>query len=733
MTKDIKLRLKDVSSSNPGNLEAVFSFGNGHFGVRATNPIESNAVEGTLVNGFFEYSPITYGEAAAYYPKRNETIVSLPNLRKIRVFDDGHGEFTHSKLVDMQLDLSNGKLVEEYELSNDKKQTIEMNVTSAIDQREVHFYGIEYAFEAGTYKGDIYIDKSFVLEEAKAEEGDDIDDPRKTRELKSIKREVVATDDLSQTIAISTAESQQRIEITVYGFNDESQLTKKLALVDEPKVGYGFIVGEKNEAGDFAKEDFATIKENSASFWHDTWQNGEVSIAGNDELNLALHYNVFQLNQATGRDGKTNIAAKGLTGPGYEGHTFWDTEMYMIPYFIYTNPEIAKKLLVYRYNTLDFARTRARELGVNQGALFAWRSINGEETSAYYPASTAAYHLDGDIAYAIGNYYQATHDMDFLKNYGFEMLLETARFFREFGTWAKRENKTVFEFHTVTGPDEYTAMVDNNYFTNRMAQNNFNLAYKLGLALMEEDPEGFGKLGASVEELESFKDIAERICFPFNDEYQINAQDDTFFSKAIWPFDETPKDKYPLLLHYHPLNIYRYQVNKQADTVLADLLFPETIDDDQLRREFDYYEKITTHDSSLSRSIFSALAARMGDMKKAYSYFSDTVRMDLTDLQGNTEDGLHLANLGGSWLSVVQGFAGMQVTSAGELKIIPHLPIEWDGFEFRIVFNGRLLNINIVDGKTTIKLVDGQPMNIIVNNKSYKLEKATLEVLSKGE
>ncbi|KIM18313.1 hypothetical protein HW41_05810 [Apilactobacillus kunkeei] len=733
MTKDIKLRLKDVSSSNPGNLEAVFSLGNGHFGVRATNPIESSAVEGTLVNGFFEYSPITYGEAAAYYPKRNETIVSLPNLRKIRVFDDGHGEFTRSKLVDMQLDLSNGKLVEEYELSNDKKQTIKMNVTSAIDQREVHFYGIEYAFEAETYKGDIYIDKNFVLEEAKGEAGDDIDDPRKTRELKSIKREVVATDDLSQTIAISTAESKQRIEITAYGFNDESHLSTKLSLADEPKVSYGFIVGEKNEKGDFAKEDFATIKENSASFWHDTWQNGEVSIAGNDELNLALHYNIFQLNQATGRDGKTNIAAKGLTGPGYEGHTFWDTEMYMIPYFIYTNPEIAKKLLVYRYNTLDFARTRARELGVNQGALFAWRSINGEETSAYYPASTAAYHLDGDIAYAIGNYYQATHDMEFLKDYGFEMLLETARFFREFGTWAKKDGKTVFEFHTVTGPDEYTAMVDNNYFTNRMAQNNFNLAYKLGLVLMEKDPEAFGKLGVSIEELEAFKDIAEKIYFPFNDEYQINAQDDTFFSKAIWPFDETPKDKYPLLLHYHPLNIYRYQVNKQADTVLADLLFPETIDDDQLSREFDYYEKITTHDSSLSRSIFSALAARMGDMKKAYSYFSDTVRMDLTDLQGNTEDGLHLANLGGSWLSVVQGFAGMQVTSAGELKIIPHLPIEWDGFEFRIVFNGRLLNINIVDGKTTIKLVDGQPMNIIVDNKSYKLEKATLEILSKGE
>ncbi|MCL8495373.1 glycoside hydrolase family 65 protein [Apilactobacillus sp. F1] len=733
MTKDIKLRLKDVSSSNPGNLEAVFSLGNGHFGVRATNPIESSAVEGTLVNGFFEYSPITYGEAAAYYPKRNETIVSLPNLRKIRVFDDGHGEFTHSKLVDMQLDLSNGKLVEEYELSNDKKQTIKMNVTSAIDQREVHFYGIEYAFEAETYKGDIYIDKNFVLEEAKGEAGDDIDDPRKTRELKSIKREVVATDDLSQTIAISTAESKQRIEITAYGFNDESHLSTKLSLADEPKVSYVFIVGEKNEKGDFAKEDFATIKENSASFWHDTWQNGEVSIAGNDELNLALHYNIFQLNQATGRDGKTNIAAKGLTGPGYEGHTFWDTEMYMIPYFIYTNPEIAKKLLVYRYNTLDFARTRARELGVNQGALFAWRSINGEETSAYYPASTAAYHLDGDIAYAIGNYYQATHDMEFLKDYGFEMLLETARFFREFGTWAKRDGKTVFEFHTVTGPDEYTAMIDNNYFTNRMAQNNFNLAYKLGLVLMEKDPEAFGKLGVSIEELEAFKDIAEKIYFPFNDEYQINAQDDTFFRKAIWPFDETPKDKYPLLLHYHPLNIYRYQVNKQADTVLADLLFPETIDDDQLSREFDYYEKITTHDSSLSRSIFSALAARMGDMKKAYSYFSDTVRMDLTDLQGNTEDGLHLANLGGSWLSVVQGFAGMQVTSAGELKIIPHLPIEWDGFEFRIVFNGRLLNINIVDGKTTIKLVDGQPMNIIVDNKSYKLEKATLEILSKGE
>ncbi|MCK8635180.1 glycoside hydrolase family 65 protein [Apilactobacillus kunkeei] len=733
MTKDIRLKLKDVSSSNPGNLESVFSFGNGHFGVRATNPIKSNAIEGTLVNGFFEYSPITYGEAAAYYPKRNETIVSLPNLRKIRVFDDSHDEFTHSTLVDMQLDLSDGKLVEEYELSNDAHQTIKMMVTSAIDQKEVHFYGIEYSFEAGSYKGDIYVAKNFVLDEVKNVTQDDIDDPRKTRELKSIKREVVSRDDLSQTIAISTSESDQRIEITVYGFDNNSPLETKLSLIDEPKVSYGFVVGEKNESFEFGKEDFETIKQNSASFWHDTWENSEVTISGNDELNLALHYNIFQLNQATGRDGKTNIAAKGLTGPGYEGHTFWDTEMYMIPYFIYTNPEIAKKLLIYRYNTLDFARIRARELGVNQGALFAWRSINGEETSAYYPASTAAYHLDGDIAYAIGNYYQATHDTEFLKKYGFEMLLETARFFREFGTWAQRDGESVFEFHTVTGPDEYTAMVDNNYFTNRMAQNNFILAYKLGLILMEEDPEGFNSLGASVEELELFKDIAERIYFPYNFEYQINAQDETFFSKAIWPFDETPKDKYPLLLHYHPLNIYRYQVNKQADTVLADLLFPETIDDDQLKREFDYYEKITTHDSSLSRSIFSALAARMGNMEKAYSYFSDTVRMDLTDLQGNTEDGLHLANLGGSWLSVVQGFAGMQVTSAGELKLIPHLPAEWDGFEFRIVFNGRLLDIHIVKGKTSIKLLDGQPMNIIVNDKSYKLEKALLEILSKGE
>ncbi|AYF92241.1 glycoside hydrolase family 65 protein [Apilactobacillus bombintestini] len=731
MMKEIKLRLTDVNACNISNLESIFSLANGHVGIRATNPITSDSLAGTLVNGYFEYSPIVYGEVAANYPKRNETIVSLPNLRKIKVMDEKHREFKSARLVDINLDLLSGQLSETYELWNVDKQQINMQVTSYIDQEDVQFFGIQYTFIPISYSSYIYVDKRFSLDEdAQHKIAMKIDDPRKTRKIASIQRQIVTKTRYRQTIMVDTAESNQKIYLTVYSYKNDQPLLSKLTLNKSQTVTYQYNVSQKNTLLDKRQIDWDLIKSHSIEFWQQVWQNSEVSITGNDELNLALHFNIFQLNQSTGRDGKTNIAAKGLSGPGYEGHTFWDTEMYMISYYIYSQPEIAKKLLMYRYNTLDFARNRARQLGVNEGALFAWRSINGEETSAYYPASTAAYHLDGDIAYAIGNYYEATHDDDFLAQYGFEMLLETARFWRRFGCWVNKRDYQQFEFHTVTGPDEYTVMVDNNYFTNRMAQHNLRLAYRLGKRLSEINPRRFAKFNVSTEEMDDFVKIADHIYFPFSDKFQINAQDDTFFSKAIWPFSHTPRDKYPLLLHYHPLTIYRYQVNKQADTLLADLLFPETITAEQLKREYDYYESITTHDSSLSRSIFSTLAARMGYMNKAYDYFLDTVRMDLTDLQGNTEDGLHLANLGGSWMSVVQGFAGMQVTPQGVLKLIPHLPKEWEGFNFRMVFHNRLLNINISGNQTTISLLDGKPMNVLVNDKSYHLEKI-LKILTK--
>ncbi|USS91447.1 glycoside hydrolase family 65 protein [Fructobacillus americanaquae] len=718
------LKLNDISSKKPGNIAAIFSLSNGYVGIQASNPINGSNDTGTLVNGFFEYSPITYGEAAAFYPKNNQTIVPVLNLRKIILLDENHHRFDTATIKDISLNLENGQLHEVYEVSNQAHKKIEMTVVSAIDQKNLSFYGIKFSFKPLSYKGKLIVDKRFKLDAIS--EAADIgaqEDPRKTRRVNSAAKQIIASADDREILKIATKKSNQ--SITIQGRSISKKLLTERDLTTSFDLTYIYQVskGDENKVVPIEQHSFVKIKENSHQFWEKVWQQSAVMISGNDEINLALHFNIFQLNQAAGRDGHTNIAAKGLTGPGYEGHTFWDTEMYMMPYFIYTNPEIAKSLLIYRYHTLAFARKRARELGVDSGALFAWRSINGEETSAYYPASTAAYHLNGDIAYAIGKYYETTDDDEFMEKYGFEILLETARFWREFGSWTEKNGQKKFEFLTVTGPDEYTAMVDNNYFTNRMAENNLQLAYTVGHKLAVSNPKILLKLNTSENELRQFQHLSTNIYFPRNTQYAINAQDDSFFSKPIWPFQTTPNSQYPLLLHYHPLHIYRYQVNKQADTILADFLFPETITESQLGREFDYYEKITTHDSSLSRSIFSAVAARMGNVKKAYSYFSDTVRMDLIDLQGNTEDGLHLANLGGSWLDVVQGFAGMQVTAQGILKILPHLPEEWNSFEFRLMFKKRLLKFVIDQQITEITLINGDPLEVIINQKKYTLSK----------
>ncbi|KMK53147.1 Alpha,alpha-trehalose phosphorylase [Fructobacillus sp. EFB-N1] len=717
------LSLKDINSNKKGNIAAIFSLSNGYMGIQASDPITGANDVGTLVNGFFEYSPITYGEPAAFYPKNNQTIVSVPSLRKIRLLDENNHSFNFSELKNISLDLSNGQLTEVYEVSNQGGEKIEMTVASAIDQKKLAFYGIKFSFKPISYQGKLVVDKHYKIERKNNDGVGEVEDPRKTRLVKSISKHIISSDDFREVIKIETKESQQ--SVTIEGYSTSEKMLTKRALKTGFDITYIYKVSEgvKNKGVSIEQNSFDKIKEHSHKFWEDVWNQSEVTVSGNDEINLALHFNIFQLNQATGRDGKTNIAAKGLTGSGYEGHTFWDTEMYMLPYFIYTNPEFARNLLIYRYHTLTFARKRAKELGIKHGALFAWRSINGEETSAYYPASTAAYHINGDIAYAIGKYYEATDDDDFMEKYGFEILLETARFWREFGSWTEKGGKKQFEFLTVTGPDEYTAMVDNNYFTNRMAENNLKLAYTVGLRLAKSNQKVFDRLNSSESELREFHHIADNIYFPMNAQYQINAQDDSFFSKPVWPFNKTPKTKYPLLLHYHPLNIYRYQVNKQADTILADFLFPETITDSQLRREFEYYETITTHDSSLSRSIFSAVAARMGKVNHAYRYFTDTVRLDLTDLQGNTEDGLHLANLGGSWLDVVQGFAGMQVSSQGLLKIIPHLPAEWDSFQIRLAFKKRLLDIVIDKSQTQIVLLSGDPMEIVINQSQQTLTK----------
>ncbi|MCC5894261.1 MAG: glycoside hydrolase family 65 protein [Alkalibacterium sp.] len=447
------------------------------------------------------------------------------------------------------------------------------------------------------------------------------------------------------------------------------------------------------------------------------WDKSDIQIEGEQALQLGLRFNLFHLHQAAGRDGKTNMSAKGLTGEGYEGHYFWDTEMYMFPFFLYTQPDIARSLLMYRYSILPQARERARTMAIDKGALFAWRTINGEEASPYYPAGTAQIHINADIAHAIYSYGEVTGDSAFMLKEGVEMLVETARFWMEWGHFDDERNEA-FVINDVTGPDEYTAIVNNNYYTNLMAKK--NLTYAIEWVEKSGDQSTGDNLNVSADELAGWKKAAEKMFLPYDKDKQLTMQDDSFFHKKVWDFDQTPKENYPLLLNYHPLTIYKHQVCKQADTVLGQFLFLDDFSLEQKKRDYAYYEKVTTHDSSLSRSVFGMMASQIGEDKKAYDYFMDTALMDITDLQSNTRDGVHAANMGGTWMSMVQGFAGLRV-SEGTLHSSPHCPLKWDRVAFKVSFKKRLIEISMTPSSTDYTLLEGESLTIIENGKEITL------------
>jgi alpha,alpha-trehalose phosphorylase len=473
--------------------------------------------------------------------------------------------------------------------------------------------------------------------------------------------------------------------------------------------------------------------EQQREYLKEFWNCSDVLIEGNEAIKQGVHYNLYQLLQSVGKDKYSNIAAKGLSGEGYEGHYFWDTEIYMFPFYLLTEPEIAKNLLMYRYGTLEAARANARVLGHKNGALFPWRTIVGSECSGFFPAGTAQYHINADIAYAFIKYFQVTGDIDFTRDFGAEVLFETARLWLDTGHF--RADR--FTIEAVTGPDEYTCIINNNYYTNLMAKYNLKWASKLYYLLKENYNnklmEITNRLRLLESEVEEWSRAYEQMYLPYDAKLDINPQDDSFLNKDIWNFDNTPKENYPLLLNYHPLLLYRYQVCKQADTVLAYFLLEEEQKFSTIKNSFDYYEKITTHDSSLSSCIFSIMASRVGYPERAYDYFMESVRLDLDDTHGNTKDGIHTANMGGSYLAIVYGFAGLRIKDDG-IYFNPRIPSEWSSYEFKIKYNKRIIKITINKLEIVFDLLqgDGLDINLLIDEASTVLLKLGYDAATKN-
>jgi alpha,alpha-trehalose phosphorylase len=452
----------------------------------------------------------------------------------------------------------------------------------------------------------------------------------------------------------------------------------------------------------------------------DFWERSDVVWQGGAVAQQALRFNLFGVLQASARTEGYGVPAKGLTGTGYEGHYFWDTEAYVLPFLIHTMPEVARSLLMHRIRMLPDARRRAREVGC-AGALFPWRTINGQEASAYYAAGTAQYHIDANIAYALDMYVRVTGDDDLLFRHGVELLVETARMWADLGFFSPRRGGR-FVIHKVTGPDEYTTVVNNNLFTNLMAAENLRLAADAVHRAQQESPADYHRLvdriGLNDEEVATWRRAAEQIYIPYDHEAGVHLQDDSFLDQAPWDFAGTPPERYPLLLNYHPLVIYRHQVIKQADVVMATVLLPERFTAEERQRIFEMYDPLTTGDSSLSECIQAIAAADAGNYRAAEEYLVDAAAVDLADTAGNLRDGLHVASAGGTWLALVGGFGGYR-WRGGSPAFRPKLPTRAQRLRFPLRLRGTVLELDIEENRVTYRVRSGGPLTACHYDKEF--------------
>ncbi|MGI6678543.1 MAG: glycoside hydrolase family 65 protein [Dehalobacterium sp.] len=742
--EDLKLDQYHISLN-----ETLFHNANGYIGIRYDfeegYPEKIGYVRSQYINGFYDYTPTRQAENLYGLVNEKQTMLNIADTQSIKVFFDDeqfcmfNGTVLKSRLW---LDMDKGTTVRNVIWRSPFGKEVELTVTRMASFHQLSLFTIEYEILPLNFSGEVVIESGHNGEVYNFV---DPEDPRMAFEFMQHLTPVMSEfkDGVSY---ITSATSRSGLEVCSCVKNILFQKHQQEFITEGNKIICQFETeatqGESiklykysvfcdsirhvNARKQAEQEMVQALSvpliyfyQKQEEYLANYWDHCLIEIEGNHEMNLATRYSVYQLIQAVGKDNYSNIAPKGLSGDGYEGQYFWDSEMYIQPFFTVTKPDLSRILLENRYAILDMARENARILGHQKGALFPWRTIMGRECSGYFPSGSAQYHINGDIAYAVVAYYLATKDVTFLEEIGAEIIFETARLWMEAGNF--HEGK--FYINNVTGPDEYTCIVNNNYFTNIVAQYNLLWAVKLFHLLKNSDSfvALINKLEIQENEIVGFKKAAENMYLPYDEQLKINPQDDSFLQKRRWNLSTIPKNKFPLLLHYHPLHLYRHQICKQADTIMAHFIMEDAQSEETMINSFHFYEKITTHDSSLSYCIFSIMAARLGMVDKAYAYYELTAKLDLTDGHGNTDDGIHVANMGGNALAIIYGFGGFRLKEQG-ISLRPILPDQWTGYSFNLTFEGSKILVRVGKDRCLINLKSGNAKKINVYGQEYLLE-----------
>ncbi len=754
-----KLTEARYSADDLGVAETLFAVGNGYLGMRGNveEGRETHA-HGTFINGFHETWPIRHAEEAFGFARVGQTIVNVPDNKTMKLYVDDEPmllSVADLEFYDRSLDFRDGVLRREIIWCTPAGKRVKVSSSRMVSftQRHLAIMTIEVTMldeEAPVVISSQTLNRQDGRDEyhvRAAAMGSGVD-PRKAEvfEDRVLEPQSHWWQDNRIILGYRCANSKMTLAVGVdhdivtdnsyRTFTSADEDTGKMVYRVEAKPGQSIkvikAVSYHTSRGVPSRElvdrcrrtlDRVAMHGIEPEFaaqrrWLDAfWDRSDVVVHGQPALQQAIRWNLFQVAQATARAEQSGVPAKGVTGSGYGGHYFWDTEIYVLPFLTYTSPKMARSALRFRYNMLDAARRRAQDLA-QSGALFPWRTVNGEEASAYYAAGTAQYHIDADISYALCKYVAASGDNDFMTREGVDILVETARMWADLGFWRENgDGGRTFHIHGVTGPDEYTTVVNDNLFTNVMAR--FNLAkaaelmrqmeadlpqaYQLVVERLEVDPDEVGEWAAA----------ADSMAIPFDKVTGINPQDSHFLDREVWDLKNTPAEKRPLLLNYHPLVIYRFQVLKQADVVLALFLQGDHFSLEQKRADFEYYDPITTGDSTLSGVVQSIIAAEVGYRDLALRYFHSALFVDLADLHGNTTDGVHVASTGGVWNALVYGFGGMRDYN-GVTTFDPRLPQSWDGLSFQVTLRGSRVKVDLAPDQIVFTVVDGDSAELSV-------------------
>jgi alpha,alpha-trehalose phosphorylase len=742
-----------------GNAETIFALSNGFLGVRGIFEEGRPAIEpATFCNGFHETWPIIHAEEAFGFARTGQTIVNVPDTTLMKLYvDDEPLYLPTARLTEYrrELDFREGVLIREMNWSSPAGKQVRIRSRRLVSFEYRHVAAISYEVTVDTDAPIVISSQMLNRQDSRA-----IDEPvtnggSDPRRAKAFSHHVLNahshvedenrictgyrttnsrmslgagidhvietenpwhaqrswSDDLGKVVFTIDARAGVPVRITKYGTYHTSRSVPPVELVDRCTRTLDRCVRDGYEA----------LEEAQHAYLEDFWKRADVFIDADTRIQQAVRWNIYQLCQASARAETTGIPAKGLTGQAYEGHYFWDTEVYVAPFLSYTNPRMTRNLLRFRHSMLDHARARAEELS-ERGALFPWRTINGEEASSYYAAGTAQYHINADIAYAIKRYVDVRGDRELLAEVGAEILVETARMWVGLGFFSPRSG--AFHIHGVTGPDEYTTVVNDNTFTNLMARHNLRYAAESVRWIRDHREDAYARLVHETKldesEIEDWERAAEHMYVPYDEARGIYPQDANFLEKEVWDFNGTPRDRYPLLLHYHPLVIYRHQVIKQADVVLALVLLGNEFSLEEKRRNFDYYDPLTTGDSSLSACVQSILAAEIGYEQKAVEYFDYALLMDLADVAGNVVDGAHVASTGGVWMGLTYGFGGMRDCN-GKLEFDPRLPARWGRLKFPLRFHESRILVDLTHEAFTFTLIEGQPVEVTVRGTEYTI------------